>query len=139
MNRGAICIVEPTYKTLWHFPGGTIEADESPSSGCDRELREELGLNMPLKRLLCIDWLIEDDDPHGALQFIYDGGVLTSDTIDSITLPPDELRSARFVAHSLLSGYISERNQLRLDAALRALTDHVVIELDRESTTDTPG
>lgn len=50
-EAGAIYIVEPTYKPLWHFPGGTIEAHESPSSGCERELVEELGLNVALGRL----------------------------------------------------------------------------------------
>lgn len=30
---GRICIVQPTYKPLWNFPGGTVEADESPSAG----------------------------------------------------------------------------------------------------------
>jgi ADP-ribose pyrophosphatase YjhB (NUDIX family) len=52
-QTGRICLVDPTYKDFWQLPGGTVEADESPSAGCRREVREELGLEIDLGPMLC--------------------------------------------------------------------------------------
>ena len=129
---GRICLVEPTYKETWHLPGGTVETDESPAGGCHRELVEELGLDMPIGPMLIMDWISPSDgDPHGALMFVYDGGVLDQADIDQIVTPPDELRGYRFVAEAELGLYITERNQSRIRAALSALGGPVV-ELNRD-------
>lgn len=74
--RQEILIVKPTYREDWLVPGGVIERDESPYRACLREIREELGLDLLLHRLLCIEYKL----PHGAssesVQFIFYGGVL---------------------------------------------------------------
>jgi 8-oxo-dGTP diphosphatase len=131
-DRGRVCLVEPTYKERWHLPGGTVEADESPASGCRRELREELGLDLEIGAMLSMDWIApEADDPHGALIMVYDGGVLDQQTIDHIVTPPDELHGFRFFDLDQLPDYATERNCRRIRAALSALGGPL-IELDRD-------
>ena len=127
-----ICVVEPTYKPLWAFPGGTVEAYESPSAGCEREVLEELGLTIRLGRLLCIDWVQEEGDPDGGLVLIYDGGVLPPDRVSEIVLPLDELSAFQFVHPQELTQLISPVNQHRVERALTALNLGYVVEVDRE-------
>jgi 8-oxo-dGTP pyrophosphatase MutT (NUDIX family) len=76
-SSGRILLVDPTYKPDWDLPGGMAEANEPPANALRRELREELGLDIQVGDLLCVDWV----SPHGPwddlLNFIFDGGTLS--------------------------------------------------------------
>jgi len=37
---------------VWNFPGGGIEDNETPEEACVREVKEETGYNVVIKRLL---------------------------------------------------------------------------------------
>jgi 8-oxo-dGTP diphosphatase len=91
--HGRILLVDPTYKPDWDLPGGMAEANEPPADAVRRELREELGLDLQVGDLLCVDWV----SPHGPwddlVNFIFDGGVLDERTIASLRLMDDELRA----------------------------------------------
>jgi ADP-ribose pyrophosphatase YjhB (NUDIX family) len=60
-EAGRVLLVDPTYKDGWDLPGGMVEANESPRAAAARELGEELGLTVPLGRVLAIEWA----PPHG--------------------------------------------------------------------------
>ena len=60
-------------------------------AGCVHELKEELGIDIAVGRLLCLEWVTEAQDPNGALQFVYDGGILAADMVNAIVPKPDEL------------------------------------------------
>ncbi len=49
---GLVLLCELTYKRAWDLPGGVLEPNESPRTGCMRELREELGVQFVAERLL---------------------------------------------------------------------------------------
>ena len=45
------------FKDLWEFPGGKIEAGESPEQALVREIREELDTEIRVERLLrTVEW-----------------------------------------------------------------------------------
>src|SRR5580693_7585229 len=54
---GDILLVKPNYRDRWSLPGGILEDGEPPHDGCAREVREELGLSMPIGPLLAVAWI----------------------------------------------------------------------------------
>jgi 8-oxo-dGTP pyrophosphatase MutT (NUDIX family) len=125
---GRVLVVEPTYKESWEVPGGIVEADESPRQACAREIREELGLELAPGRLLVWEWQGPEPDRTESVMFIFDGGVLPD--LDAVTLPVDELASARFVPPADLADLVAQRLLRRIHAALRALAAGALLELE---------
>jgi 8-oxo-dGTP diphosphatase len=95
-EQGRVLLVDPRYKPDWDLPGGMAEANEPLHDTARRELREELGLEVRLGALLCIDWV----GPHGPwddlLNFIFDGGALSEIEAAGLRLADDELRAFEF-------------------------------------------
>jgi 8-oxo-dGTP diphosphatase len=133
-EEGRVLLVEPTYKATWELPGGSVEADESPRAACAREVAEELGLRRPVGRLVCLEWQGPEPERTESLMFIYDGGVLDDPT--TIQLPAGELASFRFVESGELDDLLIERLARRTRAALRALTEDNVAELEHGVTAE---
>ncbi len=117
-ESGDVLLVEPTYKAMWDIPGGRMQVGETPREACVRELHEELGLELPLGRLLVVDWA-----PHvreERVRFVFDGGVLTDEQLDAIELPPHELESWAFISPGELFVMLEPRLSRRVTAALGA-------------------
>ena len=100
-DAGALLIVKPNYRDGWLLPGGMVELGESPKQACRREIKEEVGLELQVGRLLCVDYQSVDyhNDQHGveSLKFLFDGGVVTRAQTASIVLQKDELSAHAFV------------------------------------------
>ncbi|RCV58130.1 NUDIX domain-containing protein [Marinitenerispora sediminis] len=125
---GRILLVDPSYKPDWDIPGGMVEANEPPIRAAQRELAEELGLTVPIGRLLCIDW----SAPHGPwddlLTFVFEGGPLTSEEASSLRFVDGELISAEFCdyaeARRRLRDYVWRRTSSALEAKKVGTTVH---------------
>lgn len=117
---GHLLLVKPTYTTTWNIPGGVIETDESAKRGCLREVREELGLDVPIGRLIAVDYTSTDARSEEKLVFLFDGGVLDAPAIVRIRLPPDELSAYRLVLPEEAPAVVNDKMARRLPPALRA-------------------
>ncbi len=95
-QHGNVMLVKPAYKPGWEIPGGSVEKNESPKQCCQREVKEELGLERKVGKLLVVDYNDETEEGTESLMFIFDGGLLTSSEITSIKLCQDELSEFRF-------------------------------------------
>ncbi|MBL7260490.1 NUDIX domain-containing protein [Paractinoplanes lichenicola] len=118
-----LLVVEPTYKQEWEIPGGVVEAGESPRTGVQRELLEELGLALTVTDLLVIDWAPPPPGQPGrpdGLMLVFDAGVLPADQAARITLPADELRSHRWCTDAEAAGLLAPRLARRMVAARQA-------------------
>lgn len=118
---GRILFLEPTYKPTLEIPGGNSEPDESPLATCRREVREELGLDLPIGRALVVDWVPVSGPWHDRIVFVFDGGVLDAATIARITPEAAEVRSFAFLPLAAASDRLRPSMARRLAAARLAL------------------
>jgi ADP-ribose pyrophosphatase YjhB (NUDIX family) len=121
-NDGSVLLVRPTYKPYWDIPGGYAEPGESPGSACVREVREELGLRVPIGRLLSVDWAPHPDEGAKIL-FVFDGGSLTDDQLATIAFRDGEIAEYRFVAPSEIERLTIPRLARRLLTTLNLQAD----------------
>jgi 8-oxo-dGTP diphosphatase len=118
-HAGRMLLVDPKYKPDWDTPGGMAEANEPPHQAVQRELREELGLDVQIGALLVVDWV----SPHGPwddlLVFIFDAGELSDEQIAGLKLRDDELAAFEFCtpeqAQQRLRPYVWRRVAVALE------------------------
>jgi 8-oxo-dGTP diphosphatase len=121
-EQDRLLLVKPAYKPTWEIPGGIIEQDESPKTACQREVVEELGIELPIGRLLVIDYSHPNPEKTESLMFIFAGGRLSPDEIQAIHLPAGELLQFRFFAHGELPVEMSASLRRRVLAAWEQLS-----------------
>ncbi|GGX52881.1 NUDIX domain-containing protein [Streptomyces fructofermentans] len=130
--EGRVLLVEPNYREGWALPGGTVESDagETPRQGAHRETLEEIGLDLPVGRLLAVDWVPGTGRPP-IVAYLYDGGVLREEQFKAIRLQEEELLSWRLVPRDelgeLLNGALGRRVAEALDVVAR---DAGAVELE---------
>jgi 8-oxo-dGTP diphosphatase len=128
---GEMLIVKGAYgERRWGVVGGVIEAGESPRDGCMREVREEIGLDLPIGRMLVVDHTSADARSDDSLQLLFDGGVLDFAHIARIRLQAEELTEHRFVPPAEALRLIGGKLGQRLPAALRARADGLTLYLE---------
>jgi 8-oxo-dGTP diphosphatase len=95
-RRRRLLILKPTYKSGWTIPGGIMEADgETPWHACQREVREECGLEVPHGRLVCMDFRRRRDGNPGGIRFLFDCGTLADAALARVALQAEEISEYR--------------------------------------------
>lgn len=123
-------IVKPTYRSHWLVAGGTVDANESPLAACNREVKEEVGLTLPINQLLCVEYQSHHGTRTECVHFIFWGGILSAAQIDSIQLPLDELSEYRFVSPEIASQLLAPKLNQRLQIAAQARRENRIIYLE---------
>jgi 8-oxo-dGTP diphosphatase len=113
-RKGRLLILKPTYKNGWTIPGGVMEADgESPWEACQREVREETGIEVSRGRLAAMDFRRPRPGRPGGIRFLFDCGKVSDEALAGLKLQPEEISESRLVplsdALALLRGPIRRR------------------------------
>jgi ADP-ribose pyrophosphatase YjhB (NUDIX family) len=135
-TEGKILVVKPVYRDTWNLPGGVVEANESPQNACIREVREEIGIEIKPKRLLCIDYTSKNPEGIESLQFIFFGGILAQEKISEIEIATDEISAYQFLppkqALTLVSNKLARRINKCLIVSDRVNTQTLYLENQEE-------
>lgn len=125
-----ILLVRKTYGNCWDITGGYVDRGESPASACEREVREELGLNRTARRLLAHDWAPSDAEGDKLL-YIFDCGELGRDE-HAIRLDGTEIDRTEWVTVDDLAHYVIPRLERRLTNTYRAYTSGTILYLEHD-------
>ncbi|SOC57360.1 NUDIX hydrolase [Ornithinimicrobium cerasi] len=118
---GRVLLCELTYKKDWDLVGGVAEPAESPVDSLLREVREELGVDLPVGELLAVDWLPPYRQWRDALLLVFDLGV-HPDLAQRVVLQPSELTAVRWCTVEEAEGRVApyvHRLLVSLRGALR--------------------
>jgi 8-oxo-dGTP diphosphatase len=97
-ERGRLLILRPTYKSGWTIPGGVMENNgETPWQACQREVREECGLEVTSARLACVDFRPPRAGRSGGIRFLFDCGQLNARALRAISLQGAEITEHQLV------------------------------------------
>lgn len=127
-----ILMVEPNYKSNFEIPGGVVEENESPLECCKREVLEELGLDIAVKRMLCVDYNQALGEKTESLMFIFDGGEVNPEIIAQIKIDEVELLSFQFMVLEDIKGKASDSLYNRIRRSIEAIEKQQTYYLENQ-------
>lgn len=132
--NGEVLLLKPSYKSTWEIVGGIVENDESPKSACEREISEEIGLDIRVERLLVVDYNDYPDEPDKteSLMFIFDGGTLSDEAIAQIRVREGEILGYQFFAPDNLPDALQPVLAERIRAAICQRSEHGAVYLENQ-------
>jgi 8-oxo-dGTP pyrophosphatase MutT (NUDIX family) len=116
--EGRILLCDTAFKSDWELPGGIVEPGEAPRDGAIREVREELGLDLAVGRLLVADWLPPYLGWEDALELIFDGGLDTEHDLASFSLQDNEITSVSLLPLDQAAEVVTPLSHRRLSVAV---------------------
>ncbi len=122
-EAGRVLFISPTYKPFLEIPGGLTEDDESPLAACHREVREELGIDLVIGRLLLVDWMPTHGVWRDSIQLIFDGGTLNAEQVSEIVPAHDEVSKFEFLGVDAAKLRLRPSMARRVELAYQALLD----------------
>ncbi|MFE7129571.1 NUDIX domain-containing protein [Streptomyces sp. NPDC057638] len=133
-----VLLIEPSYKDYRDVPGGYVEEGESPLQACVREVQEELGIAPRIGCLLVVDWAPNPGEGDKVL-YLFNGGRLSTDSRQRITLQANEVRGYDFHPAERLPELTIPRLVRRITAGIQARANGVTAYLEHGNSPETVG
>lgn len=122
--RGRVLLCELSYKREWDLPGGVVDPGESPAACVEREIFEELGLQVSAGRLLAVNWLPPWRGWDDALLYLFDLGLHEAGELDPALFLRREIAGAHWRTISDAGAHVASYTARMLEVA--ADTEHTL-------------
>ncbi|MFN8099157.1 MAG: NUDIX hydrolase [Dermatophilaceae bacterium] len=109
-ERDEILLCQLTYKKEWDLPGGVVDPHESPATCVEREVHEELGLDVRAGRLIAVNWLPPWRGWDDAMLFLFDLGRIVSGAIDPSRFLSREIAAAHWCPLADVGNHVAPYN-----------------------------
>ena len=116
--EGRVLLCQLTYKRDWDLPGGVVEVGESPRLAVQREVEEELGLEIEPGGLVLTDWLPAWGGWDDAVCLVFDGGTHGPEVLAGVVMQEREIRDVRFCTLEEVDELAADFTSRRVRAAV---------------------
>ncbi|HEX3931460.1 MAG TPA: NUDIX hydrolase [Nocardioides sp.] len=127
-TSGRLLMVKTHNRDTLILPGGIVEPAESPAVAGQREVLEEVGLEVSVGRLLAVQHLGPEGEKPSSVQFVFDSEPLVGSP--ELTLQTEEIEAAHWLDPGEAVALHGARGQARMSAALHAHAGGPVVFLD---------
>ena len=111
---GMVLLLETTYKDDWELPGGVVEPGESPRIGAQREIAEELGIDVELGDPSLVDWMPPFLGWSDAIEFLWRVPPLEFQVAKQLRVSDAELKALHWVDPDDVSQHVTELSARRI-------------------------
>lgn len=128
IRDGKVLMVKASYKAYWTFPGGIVDASESPIIAANRESAEEIGFVPGVENLDFIA-VAYSAPRHGFidhLKFVFRSKIAPSD--EGIIFRDLEIEDYRWVEFDMIAEMADHRGVYRQMSTLLGNTSPVYVE-----------
>jgi 8-oxo-dGTP pyrophosphatase MutT (NUDIX family) len=127
---GRTMLVRTHHRTGLVLPGGMVEEGESPAVAAEREVREEVGLDVRVTRLLAVQHKAADDRAPERYLFDFECEPLTATPL--LRLQADEIAEVFWLSEDDAVARHVESGRARLHAAFAARRNGSTAYVDGE-------
>ncbi len=120
---GRLALCETSFKSDFELPGGIVEPGESPRVGCEREIVEEMSIDVTLDRVLAIDWLLPHLGWEDATEMVFGAPPLTDAQVAAVRPDGQEILAIHWLTPEEAEPRLAPFAVGRLRGALAALAD----------------